>query len=122
MQTVIVVAAGLGLLLLCVFFVRWGSPWVQAKLNRLPVGLLRVMRMPSPSRAVQAAILAKKGGIEVEIDKIDAHLRAGSDPARVVLGLIAADEARVEVSFDELAAVNLKGGDVLAHVRTKAAV
>jgi uncharacterized protein YqfA (UPF0365 family) len=120
-QGLIIAAAFLGVILLCVFFVNCLLPWFFARSSGVRVSFFRVLFMAlrrcSPRRVLQAAILAKKGEVEAPLHYLEAHLLAGGNSAHVVLGLIAAKEAGVRTSFPELAAVDLQGEDVLAFVR-----
>lgn len=121
MDILLLFLAGLAGLILLAFLFVYGQIWMQARMNGVPLGFFRMfafkLRGANLRRIVFAAILAKKGGIEVPLPRLEAHSLAGGRPDIVVLGLCAAKEAGRDTPFEELAAVDLQGKDVLSHVR-----
>ena len=66
------------------------------KMRRVPVGLI-----------VDNRITAVKAGIELSTDPLEAHYLAGGDVGQVVLGLIAAKKAGINLLWDQACAIDL---------------
>jgi uncharacterized protein YqfA (UPF0365 family) len=81
------------------------------RLRRVPVGLI-----------VDTRINAIKAGLEIDTDLLEAHYLAGGNVQHVVLALIAADKAGINLDFNRACAIDLaiKGTSktVLEAVRT----
>jgi uncharacterized protein YqfA (UPF0365 family) len=67
---------------------------------------------------VDARIRLIKAGLNLSTDIIEAHYLAGGNVINVVQGLIAADKANIDLSFQKAAAIDLAGRDVYEAVRT----
>jgi len=96
--------------------------WFQALTSNAPVGLMSLFMMRfrkvNASVIVTARITAKKAGIDITSDKLEAHFMAGGRVGRVVSALIAANKANIPLIFDRACAIDLAGRDVLAAVQT----
>src|SRR5690554_5935945 len=77
---------------------------------------MRLRRVP-PHRIVMPLIKAEKAGMDVSIDKLEAHYLAGGNVDRVVDALIAAHRAQIDLSFERAAAIDLAGRNVLEAVQ-----
>ncbi|MEZ4721274.1 MAG: flotillin-like protein FloA [Flavobacteriales bacterium] len=117
----IVVVAILSLigLWLLLYFVPVGL-WFQAILTGTRVPLLqlafmRVRKVP-PTIIVNAMIAAKKAGIEISSDQLEAHYLAGGHVQNVVNALISADKANIPLDFNMATAIDLAGRDVFEAV------
>jgi len=86
---------------------------------RVPIFTLIGMRLRRviPSRIVNPMIKAEKAGIDVSINKLEAHYLAGGNVDRVVNALIAAQRADIPLVFERAAAIDLAGRDVLEAVQ-----
>lgn len=62
-------------------------------------------------------IKAEKAGLEVTVDKLEAHYLAGGNVDRVIDALIAAQRAEINLSFERAAAIDLAGRNVLEAVQ-----
>jgi uncharacterized protein YqfA (UPF0365 family) len=62
-------------------------------------------------------IKATKAGIEISINKLEAHYLAGGNVDRVVNALIAAQRAGIPLGFEQSCAIDLAGRDVLTAVQ-----
>jgi len=91
-------------------------------LSKAPVDLMAIIlmrfRKVNPTVIVTARITAKKAGIDIPTDELEAHYMAGGRIGRVVSALIAANKANIALSFDRACAIDLAGRDVLAAVQT----
>jgi uncharacterized protein YqfA (UPF0365 family) len=95
--------------------------WVAAWSSGSYVGLvnligMRLRRVP-PGTVVTARISARKAGLDISIDDLEAHFLAGGNVNRVVNALISADKANIEMPFKRAAAIDLAGRDVLEAVK-----
>ena len=78
-----------GILILGVVILIWSAFWLwwQSILSNAPVGLLQIIfmrfRKVSPSVIVTVRITAKKAGIEISADELEAHYLAGGRVDRV---------------------------------------
>lgn len=102
-----------------IFFVKI---WIRASMSGARVRLwnllgMKLRRVP-PSLIVDARIRLVKAGLELDTNALEAHYMAGGDVIRVVQGLIAADKANIDMSFQRAAAIDLAGRDVLEAVQT----
>jgi uncharacterized protein YqfA (UPF0365 family) len=81
------------------------------RLRQVPYGLV-----------VDARITAKKAGIDISIDDIEAHFLAGGNVVPTIQALIAAQKARIELSWNRACAIDLatkgSGKSVVEAVRT----
>ncbi|MCA0388303.1 MAG: flotillin-like protein FloA [Bacteroidetes bacterium] len=91
------------------------SSGVKVKIFKDLVGMR--LRKINPNVIVRAKITATKAGIEVEIPKLEAHLLAGGNVDKVVMALVSADKAQLNLSFERATAIDLAGRDVLEAVK-----
>ncbi len=96
--------------------------WWQSVLSNAPVGLMQIVfmrfRKVNPTVVVRNRITAKKAGLEISADQLEAHYLAGGEVDRVVKALISASKAGIELSFDRACAIDLAGRDVQEAVAT----
>lgn len=107
-------------LVLFTYFIPIGL-WVSAAAAQVYVGLLtlvgmRLRRIPPPL-IINSLVSARKAGLSLDTDVLEAHFLAGGDVNKVVLALIAADKANIELEFQRAAAIDLAGRDVLDAVK-----
>lgn len=90
--------------------------WLKARLNGLRVGLGHILcaqRQRLPIEAmVDAAIEASRAGLNVSVERIEAHAKAGGRFGPVIRALIAAGAAGIELTFDHACTMDLAGRDV----------
>jgi uncharacterized protein YqfA (UPF0365 family) len=119
---IVIVAA---LVLVGIFWSFFGV-WIRAWLAGAPVGLVTLvamrLRQVPHGLIVDARITAKKAGIEISIDGIEAHFLAGGNVVPTVQALIAAQKAGIELNWDRACAIDLatkgSGKSVVEAVRT----
>jgi len=75
------------------------------------------LRRVVPARIVNPMIKAAKAGLDISINKLEAHYLAGGNVDRVVNSLIAAQRADIALEFERAAAIDLAGRDVLEAVQ-----
>ena len=77
---------------------------------------MRLRRVP-PNKIVNPLIKAVKAGLDVSVNKLEAHYLAGGNVDRVINALIAAQRAEIPLSFERAAAIDLAGRNVLEAVQ-----
>jgi len=95
--------------------------WISSIAAGVPMGIMtlvgmRLRRVP-PARIVNSLIKATKAGLELNVNKLEAHFLAGGNVDRVVNALIAAQRAGIDLGFERAAAIDLAGRDVLLAVQ-----
>lgn len=95
--------------------------WISALAAQVTVGLvtligMRLRRVP-PAKIVNPMIKGSKAGVDVSVDKLEAHYLAGGNVDRVVDALIAAERANIDLKFERAAAIDLAGRNVLEAVQ-----
>lgn len=116
----VVVALAFVALSLFFSFVPLGL-WISALAANVRVGILtlvgmRLRRVP-PAKIINPLIKAVKAGLDVDVNKLEAHYLAGGNVDRVVNALIAAHRAAIPLAFERAAAIDLAGRDVLQAVQ-----
>ncbi|HHU62717.1 MAG TPA: flotillin-like protein FloA [Clostridiales bacterium] len=95
--------------------------WISALAAGVRIGIFTLigmrLRRVIPSRIVNPLIKATKAGLDVEVNKLEAHYLAGGNVDRVVNALIAAQRADIPLEFERAAAIDLAGRDVLQAVQ-----
>ena len=117
-------SAIVGIIVLLGIMLIWNAFWLwwQSVLSNAPVGLMQIIfmrfRKVSPSVIVTVRITAKKAGIDLSGDELEAHYLAGGKVERVVQALISAHKADIALSYDRACAIDLAGRDVKEAVDT----
>jgi len=95
--------------------------WISAIAANVRVGIFTLVgmrfRRVVPARVVNPLIKATKAGLNVSINKLEAHYLAGGNVDRVVNALIAAQRASIPLEFERAAAIDLAGRNVLEAVQ-----
>ncbi|QZY56548.1 flotillin-like protein FloA [Crassaminicella profunda] len=116
----IIVIVALLLLGILLSFIPVGL-WITAYFSGVKIGIFTLIgmrfRRVSPSRIVNPLIKATKAGLDLNIDKLEAHYLAGGNVNSVVDALIAAQRADISLEFERAAAIDLAGREVLSAVQ-----
>lgn len=95
--------------------------WISALAASVQVSIVTLigmrLRRVIPGRIILPMIKARKAGLDVAIDKLEAHYLAGGNVDRVVDALVAAHRANIELTFERAAAIDLAGRNVLEAVQ-----
>ena len=95
--------------------------WIAAISSNVKVGIIGLigmkLRRVKPSNIVLPMIRAVKAGIDVDLNQLESHYLAGGKVGRVVDALIAAHRAKLDLTFERAAAIDLAGRDVLEAVK-----
>ncbi|MDC7233768.1 MAG: flotillin-like protein FloA [Spirochaetales bacterium] len=113
---------GLFSLLILMVFIMFFGLWFRALISGAPVKMSRIIgmwiRKVRSRTVVESRIMLVKAGLDMDSDLLETHLLAGGDIIRVSKALIAANKAKLALSFSKAAAIDLAGRDVLEAVKT----
>src|SRR5262245_32883204 len=120
--------AGLVLLIAAIAFAAYGKLWFQAYMSSADVSMLSLIgmgfRQVNSRVIVQAKIMAAQAGLDINrkggisTQRLESHYLANGNVTNVILAIIAAHRAGIDLDFDRAAAIDLAGRDVLDAVRT----
>ena len=104
------------------FFSVWLRAWLAgAYVSPFALLAMRLRQVPY-GLVVDSRITAKKAGIDISIDEIEAHFLAGGNVVPTIQALIAAQKALIELSWNRACAIDLatkgSGKSVVEAVRT----
>ena len=108
-------------LVLFTYFIPVGL-WITAYFAGVKVNIfkdlvgMRLRKVP-PRAIVVPKIMATKAGLEVDLDRMEAHFLAGGNVNAVILALISAEKANIPLTFERATAIDLAGRDVLEAVK-----
>lgn len=95
--------------------------WISALASNVKIRLWTLigmrLRRVVPAKIVNPQIKAVKAGIDIPVNKLEAHYLAGGNVDRVINALIAAQRADIPLEFERAAAIDLAGRDVLEAVQ-----
>ena len=96
--------------------------WVRALFADASVRIrdligMKLRRVP-PHQVVLTYISAIKAGLDVSTDMLEAHYLAGGSMQNVVRAMIAAEKANITLEFQQAAAIDLAGRDIIDAVQT----
>lgn len=119
----IVVAVVILAVVVAMFFVlQFFSLWLQAFMSNAHVSLYDLIgmrfRKVNARTIVSTRIRAVKAGLSISINDLETHYLAGGQVANVISSLVAADRARIDLSFRTACAIDLAGRDMLDAIRT----
>jgi uncharacterized protein YqfA (UPF0365 family) len=119
LYVVIVIAVIIALWIL-LYFVPVGL-WFQSLLSGVRVPLLQLVfmrwRKVPPSIIVNSLVEAKKAGITLQRNDLEAHYLAGGHVEKVVHALVSAEKANLDLDFKTATAIDLAGRDVFLAVQ-----
>ena len=95
-------------------WIRALSSGVKIKISTL-IGMR--LRRISPHRLVDTLIMVRKAGLNITVDQLEKHFLAGGNIERVAKAMISAQQANIDMTFEEACAVDLAGRDVLQAVQ-----
>ena len=112
---------GILAIILFIFFITFGRLYIQALSSGVRIGVLEFigmwLRKVNPRLITDCLIMANKAGLkDVQANKLEAHYMAKGNVQRVTQALVAASKAHINLNFDQAAAIDLAGRDVLDAV------
>ncbi|MBX3355368.1 MAG: flotillin-like protein FloA [Phycisphaeraceae bacterium] len=119
---VTLIVAGVVGLIFFIIIAQYIQLWVQAwlsgaKVRLIDLVMMRLRKVP-PGVIVLNRISARKAGLDVPTNLLEAHYLAGGRVDRVIRAMIAADKAKIDLGWDRATAIDLAGRDILEAVRT----
>lgn len=101
-------------------------PWFKARLHGIRIHMfyfqsMRNRRLPI-NKILSTLIRAVKADLSIPITYLEVHLQAGGDIDKVVDALIKAKEEGVDLSFEQAAAIDIAGGDILQVAKEKSQI
>ncbi|MBB48343.1 MAG: hypothetical protein CMJ33_07335 [Phycisphaerae bacterium] len=122
LQWILIGVGGFFVLIIGGILMKYFSLWLQALLSNASVSFTSLigmqLRKVSPNVVVINRITAKKAGIELTTNQLEAHYLAGGKVPRVVQAMIAADKAKIDLEWENATAIDLAGRDILTAVQT----
>jgi len=116
------IIGGIILLVVVGTLLKYFGLYLQAWVSGAKVGLIDLVMMQfrkvNAKSVVINRISAKKAGLEISTDQLEAHYLAGGRITNVVRAMIAADKARIDLQWETATAIDLAGRDILEAVRT----
>lgn len=117
----IVILGIVGLLVVLFFtFVPVGL-WVSSLAANVKISIFNMigmrLRRVKPAKIVMPLIKARKAGLDIGVNQLEAHYLAGGNVDNVVNALIASERAGIELKFEKAAAIDLAGRNVLEAVK-----
>ncbi len=95
--------------------------WISAFAAGVRVGIFTLvgmrLRRVTPNKIILPLIKARKAGLDISVNQLEAHYLAGGNVDKVVNALIAANRANMDLPFARAAAIDLAGRDVLEAVK-----
>ena len=122
LEWVFIGIGGVVVLVVVLILGQFFSLWLQALLSNASVSFASLigmrLRKVKPDVVVLNRISAKKAGLDFPTNQLEAHYLAGGNVSRVVRSMIAADKAKIDLSWENATAIDLAGRDILAAVQT----
>ena len=117
----IVLLGIIGLLIVLFFvFVPVGL-WVSSLAANVKISIFNMigmkLRRVKPAKIVMPLIKARKAGLNLGVNQLEAHYLAGGNVDNVVNALIESERAGIELEFEKAAAIDLAGRNVLEAVK-----
>lgn len=115
-----IVIAAVFVLWLLFYFIPVGL-WFNALVSGVHISLVQLIlmrwRKVPPQIIVRNLIAAKKAGLDLNRNELEAHYLAGGHLNQVVQALISADKANMNLDFKTAAAIDLAGRNVFEAVQ-----
>lgn len=95
--------------------------WFQAILSGVHISLIQLLLMRwrgvNPKTIVMGMIMGTKAGLNLKANELEAHYLAKGNVNKVVMALISANKANIQLDFKMATAIDLAGRDVLEAVQ-----
>ena len=103
-----------------VFLLPFGL-WLKARISGVKLMLLDLINMKvcriSPSKVIEAMIMAARAGIEINIETVEAHCKAGGNVEHVIRLMILAKEKNTKLTFEEACQLDFAGKDLEKDIK-----
>jgi len=120
---ILIITTGVAVLVLLILIGPAFGPWLQARFALAKVTFRELIgmrfRKVSPRVIVQSKIQAIQAKLDfISTNDLESHYLAGGRVQNVVVALIAANRANIELSLQTATAIDLAGRDILDAVQT----
>lgn len=117
-----IIILGIVALLIIIFFIFVPvGLWISAVASSVKIGIFDLvgmrLRRVRPAKIVLPMVKATKAGINAKVNQLEAHYLAGGNVDNVVNALIAAERAKISLTFEQASAIDLAGRDVFEAVK-----
>lgn len=117
-----IIILGIVALLVIIFFIFVPvGLWISAVASGVKIGIFDLvgmrLRRVRPAKIVLPMVKATKAGINAKVNQLEAHYLAGGNVDNVVNALIAAERAKISLTFEQASAIDLAGRDVFEAVK-----
>ena len=117
-----IIIAGIIGFIIFIFIMQYLGLWFQALLSNARVGIFDLIgmrfRKVRPQVIVYSRIQAVKAGLQISTNQLETHYLAGGNVRSVIMALIAANRAKIDLPWDTACAIDLAGRDILDAVQT----
>lgn len=117
----IVILGIVGLLILLFFIFVPVGLWISSLAANVRISIFNLigmkLRRVKPAKIVLPLIKARKAGLNLGVNQLEAHYLAGGNVDNVVNALIASERAGIDLMFEKAAAIDLAGRNVLEAVK-----
>lgn len=117
----IVLIGIVGLLVVLFFLFVPVGLWISSLAANVKISIFNMigmrLRRVRPALIVMPLIKARKAGLNLSTNQLEAHYLAGGNVDSVVNALIASERAGIELEFEKAAAIDLAGRNVLEAVK-----
>jgi len=119
----ILIIAGFIIFLLIIYLIPIGL-WFSAQVAGVNISIVEILlvrlRKIPVEEVINGLIIAKKGGITVTSNQLQALYLGGGNIKNVVHGLVMAKHLGLEISFEKAAKANIKGLDIIKAIQNRA--
>ena len=122
MQKWILGFLGLIVFIMVIFAAGALKLWIQSIVSSATVSIFRILLMPL--RKINAALIvneyikARKAGVSISVEDLETHYLANGNVKRVVLAMIEANKANIELDYAKATAIDLAGRDIVDAINT----
>jgi len=120
--TIVAIFVGFVLLVLLAILGQFIGIYIRAMVSGASVSLLDLLgmrlRKVNANAIVNARIQAMRAGLNVTTPEMESHVLAGGDVQRVILAMIAANKANIDLPWRVATGIDLAGRDILDAVQT----
>lgn len=96
--------------------------WIRTMAAGVPLSIFALIRMRligiPPGLIVANLVRARKAGLQLNVDQLQAHFLAGGNVDKVTLAMIAAQRAQIPLEWQRATAIDLAGREVLEALQT----
>ena len=118
----VLVVVLLVLLVLFALLSQFLGLYIRASVSGARVSMVELagmrLRKVKALTIVNSRIQAIRAGLHITQAEMESHMLAGGDVERVILAMIAANKANIDLSWQTATAIDLAGRDILEAVRT----